>query len=186
MTDNVSLVSGAATRYASALFDLASDEKAVEKTEAEVGRLETLLSESADLMRLVKSPVYGAEEQVRALDAVLGKAKIGGLVANFVKLVATNRRLFALPGMLKTFRALAAASRGEASADVTSATPLSDANLTALKKALKETTGKDVKISPTVDPSLIGGLIVKVGSRMIDTSLRTKLNSLNHSMKEVG
>jgi F-type H+-transporting ATPase subunit delta len=137
-------------------------------------------------MRLVKSPVYGAEDQVRALDAVLGKAKIGGLVANFVKLVASNRRLFALPGMLKTFRALAAASRGEAAADVTSATPLSDANLDALKKALKASTGKDVKINPTVDPKLIGGLIVKVGSRMIDTSLRTKLNSLNHSMKEVG
>lgn len=186
MTDNVSLVSGAAKRYATALFELANDEKAVEKTEADISRLETLLNDSADLMRLVKSPVYGADEQVRALDAVLGKAEIGGLVANFVKLVATNRRLFALPGMLKNFHALAAASRGEANADVVSASPLSDANIDALKAALKGVTGKDVKINATVDPSLIGGLVVKVGSRMIDTSLRTKLNSLNHSMKEVG
>ena len=186
MTDNVSHVSGAATRYASALFDLANDEKAIEGTEADISRLETLLDESADLMRLVKSPVFGSEDQVRAMDAVLKKAKIGGLVANFVRLAATNRRLFALPDMLRTFHALAAADRGEATADVVSAAPLSDANLGALKKALAASTGKDVKINPTVDPSLIGGLIVKVGSRMIDTSLRTKLNHLNHSMKEVG
>lgn len=186
MTDNVSLVSGAATRYASALYELAADDKAVDKVEADIGRLETLLNESADLMRLVKSPVYGTDDQARALGAVLDKAKIGGLVANFVRLVATNRRLFALPEMLRAFHALAAAGRGEITADVVSATPLSDDNLVALKDALKASTGKDVQINPTVDPALIGGLIVKVGSRMIDTSLRTKLNSLKLSMKEVG
>ncbi|AXS39049.1 F0F1 ATP synthase subunit delta [Breoghania sp. L-A4] len=186
MTDNVSQVSGVATRYASALFDLAREEKAVEATEADISRLEAMLNESSDLMRLVRSPVFGTDDQVGAMKAVLGKAGIGGLVANFVFLVADNRRLFALPSMLASFHALAAADRGEVTADVVSAQPLSDANLAALKKALKASTGKDVKINPTVDPALIGGLVVKVGSRMIDTSLRTKLNSLNHSMKEVG
>ncbi|WP_321500109.1 F0F1 ATP synthase subunit delta [Breoghania sp.] len=186
MTDNQSHVSGVARRYASALFDLAKDQKAVEATEAEIVALETLLSDSEDLMRLVKSPAFSAEEQIRAMGAVLEKAKIGGLTANFVKLVAHNRRLFALPDMLRGFHELAAAARGEVTADVVSAAELGDASVDALKAALKKAMGKDVKINATVDPALIGGLIVKVGSRMIDTSLRTRLNSLKIAMKEVG
>lgn len=186
MTDNQSLVSGVAKRYASALFDLAQEQKAVEATESDIATLEQLLSDSEDLMRLVKSPAFSAEEQIGAMSAVLDKAGIGGLTANFVKLVVSNRRLFALPDMLRGFHELAAAARGEVTADVVSAAELGDANVTALKAALKKAVGKDVKIHATVDPSLIGGLIVKVGSRMIDTSLRTRLNSLKIAMKEVG
>ncbi len=158
----------------------------MEATEAEIVALENLLSDSEDLMRLVRSPAFSAEEQIRAMGAVLAKAKIGGLTANFVKLVASNRRLFVLPDMLRGFHELAAAARGEVTADVVSATELGDASVDALKAALKKAMGKDVKINATVDPALIGGLIVKVGSRMIDTSLRTRLNSLKIAMKEVG
>lgn len=158
----------------------------MEATEADIVRLEKILGDSADLMRLVKSPAFSAEEQIGAMAAVLDKAGIGGLTANFVKLVATNRRLFALPDMLRGFHELAAAARGEVTADVVTAAELSDADVDALKASLKKAMGKDVKIHATVDPSLIGGLIVKVGSRMIDTSLRTRLNSLKIAMKEVG
>lgn len=186
MTDNHSFVSGVAKRYASALYDLAEEQKAVEATEAEIANLEKLLDDSEDLMRLVKSPSFSAEEQIGAMSAVLEKAGIGGLTANFVKLVASNRRLFALPDMLRGFHELAAVARGEVTADVVSAAELGDANVDALKAALKKAVGKDVKINAAVDPSLIGGLIVKVGSRMIDTSLRTRLNSLKIAMKEVG
>ncbi|MDJ0931107.1 F0F1 ATP synthase subunit delta [Breoghania sp.] len=186
MTDNHSLVSGVAKRYASALFDLAEEQKAVKATEADIAAVEKLLGESEDLMRLVESPSFSAEEQIGAMGAVLEKAGIGGLTANFVKLVASNGRLFTLPDMFRGFHELAAASRGEVTASVVSAAELSDANVDALKAVLKKAVGKNVKINATVDPSLIGGLIVKVGSRMIDTSLRTRLNSLKIAMKEVG
>jgi F-type H+-transporting ATPase subunit delta len=117
---------------------------------------------------------------------VLDKAGIGGLVGNFVKVAASNRRLFAVPEMIGAFRRLAAKRRGEVSAEVTSAEPLSDKHLADLKAALKASLGKDVTLEQKVDPSLIGGLIIKVGSRMIDGSLKTKLNSLKLAMKEVG
>ncbi|PTW62983.1 ATP synthase F1 subcomplex delta subunit [Breoghania corrubedonensis] len=186
MTDNLSHVSGVAKRYASALFELAEEQKVVEPTEVDIAALEKLLGESADLVRLVRSPTFSSDEQIGAMSAVLKKAEIGGLTANFVKLVASNRRLFALPDMLRGFHELAAAARGEVTADIVSAAKLDEANVAALKAALNKATGKDVKINATVDPELIGGLIVKVGSRMIDTSLRTRLNSLKIAMKEVG
>lgn len=145
-----------------------------------------LLQDSADLRRLVESPVFSADEQLKALTAVLDKAGVTGLAANFLKLAAKNRRLFAVPGMIAAFRVGLARRRGEVPADVVSAAPLSDAQLSALADALNATTGKKVVISSKVDPSLIGGLVVKVGSRMIDTSLKTKLNSLKFAMKEVG
>lgn len=145
-----------------------------------------LLQDSADLRRLVESPVFSADEQLKALTAVLDKAGVTGLAANFLKLAAKNRRLFAVPGMIAAFRAGLARRRGEVPADVVSAAPLSEAQLSALADALNASTGKKVVISPKVDPSLIGGLVVKVGSRMIDTSLKTKLNSLKFAMKEVG
>lgn len=145
-----------------------------------------LLQDSADLRRLVESPVFSADEQLKALTAVLDKAGVTGLAANFLKLAAKNRRLFAVPGMIAAFRAGLARRRGEVPADVVSAAPLSEAQLSALAEALNASTGKKVVISPKVDPSLIGGLVVKVGSRMIDTSLKTKLNSLKFAMKEVG
>jgi len=179
-------VSQVAQRYALSLFELASDQKAVAKVEADLSSFEKMLASSADLDRLIKSPVFSADDQFKAISAIVDKAKIGGLVGNFVRIVAKNRRLFALPGMIVAFRRIAAEARGEVAADVTSAHALSAAQLTELKAALKGIAGKDVAISVTVDPALLGGLIVKVGSRQIDTSLQTKLNSLKLALKEVG
>ena len=186
VTDNVSLVSGVAQRYASALLDLAEGDGVTADVERDLTAFEGMLSESEDLVRLVKSPAFSAEEQLAALAALLDKAGIKGLAANFVKLAARNRRLFVLPDMIKSFRALLAEKRGEETAEVVSATALSDEHVAALKEALSASTGKSVNIAAKVDPALIGGLVVKVGSRMIDTSLRTKLNSLKFVMKEVG
>lgn len=186
MADSTVQVSGVAERYANALFELALDAKSLPAVEKDLDRVGDLLTESADLSRLVRSPVFSADEQSRAMGAVLDKAGIGGLVGNLVKVAAGNRRLFAVPGIIAAFRRLAAKHRGEVAAEVTSAEPLSDAHIAALRQALKGTLGKDVALDARVDPSLIGGLIVKVGSRMIDGSLRTKLNSLKLAMKEVG
>ncbi len=186
VTDNVSLISGVALRYASALLELAEEQNAVAEVEAALDRFDALIKESSDLDRLIKSPVFSADAQTKALTPILEKAGISGLTANFVKLVAKNRRLFAIPGMISAFRSLLAAKRGEVTAEVTSATELSADHTSALREALNASTGKDVNVVVKVDPSIIGGLIVKVGSRMIDTSLRTKLNSLKFAMKEVG
>jgi F-type H+-transporting ATPase subunit delta len=175
-----------AGRYATALFDLAAETNVLASVEADLGRFADLIDESADLKRLVKSPVFAADLQERAVGAVLDKAEIGALVGNFIRVVAANRRLFVLPDIIAAFRKLAADHRGEVAAEVVSAEPLSDRHVAALKQALKASTGKDVALDARVDPALIGGLIVKVGSRMIDGSLRTKLNSLKFAMKEVG
>ncbi len=180
------IVSGVAGRYATALFELGLEEKALEQIEADLNRFGEALDAVEDLARLVKSPVFSAEEQGRALAAILDELKIEGLTKNFLLLVSKNRRLFATPDMIRAFRAMLAAQRGETSATVTAASKLTEAQITALKQALKAALGKDVMLDQRVDPSLIGGLMVKVGSRMIDTSLRTKLNSLKHAMKEVG
>lgn len=154
--------------------------------EKDLVALQAMLDESADLKRLADSPAFTAEDQGKALAAVLTKAKIKGLTAQFIGVVAQNRRLFALPGMIKAFRALAADKRGEIAAQVTSAVALTDAQRTELSKTLKSKLGSDVALEETVDPSIIGGLVVKVGSRMIDTSLKTKLNALKYAMKEAG
>jgi F-type H+-transporting ATPase subunit delta len=183
---STSSVSGVAERYANALFELALDEKMLPAVEKDLDRLAALISENPDLGRLVRSPVFSANEQSRAIASVLDKAEIGGLVANLVKVTAANRRLFAVPDMITAFKRLAAKHRGEVAAEVTSAEPLSEKHVADLKSALKTSLGKDVALVSHVDPSLIGGLIVKVGSRMIDGSLRTKLNSLKLAMKEVG
>jgi F-type H+-transporting ATPase subunit delta len=145
-----------------------------------------MLNDSADLKRLVRSPVFAADTQSKALSAVLDKAAITGISANFLKVLTANRRLFAVSDVIRAFRALVARFKGEASADVTVAEPLSDKNLDALKTALKAVSGKDVTLHVKVDPSIIGGLVVKLGSRMVDSSLRTKLNSIKHAMKEAG
>lgn len=176
--------SGVAHRYASALFDLAEEANALQSVEEDVNALRTMLDNSADLRRLMASPVFGAQEQVRALSAVMDRAEITGLVANFMKLVARNRRLFAAPDMLKTFTEIVARHRGERIAVVTSAEPLSDVQTEALKHALAEKAGGTVKLETHVDPSLIGGLIVRLGSQMIDTSVRTRLEGLRLAMKE--
>lgn len=173
-----------AGRYATALFELARDEKSVDAVKADLDAFDSLLSESTDLNRLVRSPVFGADEQRRALSAVLDKAGIKGLAANFLLLVASNRRLFAAHDMIRGFRTLVAKHKGEVTAQVTVADKLNDARLNEIKAALKSVTGKDVQVDVQVDPAIIGGLIVKVGSRMVDSSLRTKLNSIKIAMKE--
>ncbi len=179
-------VSGVSGRYATALFELARDEKSIDAVKADLDRFDGLLNDIADLKRLVRSPVFSADAQSRALTAVLDKAGITGISANFLKVLTANRRLFAVADVIRAFRALVAKFRGEASADVTVAETLSDKNLDALKSALNSVTGKDVTLNVKVDPSIIGGLVVKLGSRMVDSSLRTKLNSIKHAMKEAG
>lgn len=180
------IVSGMAGRYAVALFELAVEQNAIDSVAADLGRFNGLVEESADLKRLVRSPVFSSDEQTKAVTSVLDRAGIGGLAANFIKLAAHNRRLFAVGDMIRGYTALVAKSRDQATADVTAAQPLSDDNLNILKDSLKASTGKDIALNVKVDPSLIGGLIVKIGSRMIDASLKTKLQSIKIAMKEVG
>ena len=188
MAEQGSLTSGVADRYASALFELALSENALETVERDVAAVGAMFEESEDFRRLARSPVFSAEEQTQALRALFDKAGIGGLTRNFFLLVARNRRLFVAPQMVKAFAQLAARHRGEVVAEVTSAEPLSDAHLAALRQALGGDGGgggeKNIRLETKVDPGLIGGLIVKLGSRMIDTSLRTKLYGLRSAMKE--
>jgi F-type H+-transporting ATPase subunit delta len=179
------IVSGMAGRYAIALFELALEGNAVEVVMVDLDRFDALISESADLTRLVRSPVFTAEEQVKALKAVLDAAGIGGLAGQFLLVVASNRRLFAVRDMIRDYRKLVARHKGEVSAEVTLAAEPKEAHLAAIKDALKAVTRKDVQIDVKVDPAIIGGLVVKLGSRMVDSSLRTKLNALKHAMKEV-
>jgi F-type H+-transporting ATPase subunit delta len=179
-------VSGVSGRYATALFELARDEKSIDAVRADLDRFEAMLADSADLKRLVRSPVFSADSQSKALAAVLNQAGISGIAANFLKVLTANRRLFVVSDVIRAFRALVARFKGEATADVTVAEALSDKNLDALKTALKSVTGKDVALNVKIDPSIIGGLVVKLGSRMVDSSLRTKLNSIKHAMKEAG
>jgi F-type H+-transporting ATPase subunit delta len=177
-------VSGVAGRYATALFDLARDANSIDAVQADLQRFDDLIAESADLARLVRSPVFSADEQLSALSAVLERAGIGGLAAQFIKLVTKNRRLFAVADMVRGFRNLVAQHRGEVTAEVTVAEDIRDDHVAALRNALKAVSGKDVDLKIKVDPAIIGGLVVKLGSRMVDSSLRTKLNSIKHAMKE--
>ena len=179
-------VSGVSGRYATALFELAREEKSIDAVKADLDKFEAMLNESADLKRLVRSPVFSADAQAKALNAVLDKAEISGISARFLRVLTANRRLFVVSDVIRAFRALVARFKGEATADVTVAETLSEKNLDALKTALKSVTGKDVALNVKVDPSIIGGLVVKLGSRMVDSSLRTKLNSIKHAMKEAG
>ena len=179
-------VFGVSGRYATALFELARDEKSIDAVKADLDKFAALLAESEDLKRLVRSPVFAAEAQLKALSAVLDRAGISGISANFLNVLTANRRLFAVADVVRAFNALVAKFKGEASADVTVAEALSDKNLDALQSALKSVTGKDVTLNVKVDPSIIGGLVLKLGSRMVDSSLRTKLNSIKHAMKEAG
>jgi len=179
------IVSGMAGRYASALFELALEEKAVDAVKKDLEQFDALIEESTDLNRLVRSPVFGVDEQLKALSAILDKAGISGIAANFLRVVTTNRRLFAVRNIIRGYRALVARHKGEVSAHVTVAETLSDSNLDALKSALKSVTGgKDIDLDIKIEPAIIGGLVVKVGSRMIDSSLRTKLNAIKFAMKE--
>ena len=185
MTAQTQSVTGMPGRYATALFELADEAGALAQVEADFDSFDRMLDDSPDLWRLVRSPVYSADQQVRALGAVLESAGAATLTANFLKLVARNRRLFAVRDMIAAFRKLVAAARGEVLAEVTSAHELNEAQVQALKAELMAG-AKDVKLTRRVDPAILGGLIVKLGSRMIDNSLRTKLQSLKAAMKGTG
>jgi len=174
-----------AGRYAIALFDLALEEDRTEEVEAALDRIDALLSESPDFLRLVRSPIFSADEQARAVAAIASHVEISGLTANFLQLLVKNRRLFALRDITAGFRRLLADHRGEVTAEVVSAIPLTPAQADELTATLKAKTGKDIDLKMTVDPAILGGLIVKIGSRMVDTSIRTKLNALKFAMKEV-
>src|SRR5690554_159214 len=181
-----SVLTQIARPYASALFDLAESENQLASVETSLSDVSRLIGESADFARFLRSPVITGDEKAHALDALLAKATTNGLVANFLKLVARNGRLFALDAIIVAFRELAATARGEVTADVTSAAPLGADQVKALGETLKARIGKTVTLNQFVDPSLIGGLQVKVGSQMIDSSLKTKLAAMKIAMKEVG
>ncbi len=178
------IVGGMAGRYASALFELARETSAIDAVAADLDALAALIAQSPDLARLVRSPVLGAEDQLRALSVLLERMGITGLAANFVKLITANRRLFALPDMIRAYKALVAREKGEVTAEVTVAENLAEKHVAALTEALRSVTGKAVELKVQVNPAIVGGLIVKLGSRMVDASLRTKLQSLRHAMKE--
>jgi F-type H+-transporting ATPase subunit delta len=179
------IISGMAGRYAGALFELAREDKAIDQVKKDLETFDELISGSLDLARLVRSPVFGVDDQMKAISAILAKAKIKGLAANFLHVITANRRLFALRQIIRGYRALVARHKGEVSAQITVAEKLSDKHLTALKSALKSVTGgKDFDLDVKIDPAIIGGLVVKVGSRMVDSSLRTKLNAIKFAMKE--
>jgi len=187
LAEDKTLVSGVSGRYASALFSLAHDERQTDAVAQSLDRVDAMVAGSPDLERLVRSPVFSAADQVKALDAILSMEGIAGIAANFVRLVAKKRRLFFLRQMIADYRKLYDASRGVTRAQVTSASALADAHLASLKDQLKAASGgRDVQLDVKVDPSIIGGLIVKLGSRMVDGSLRTKLNAIRLAMKEVG
>lgn len=172
--------------YASALYDLAADAKAVPATEKSLDSVAKLFDTSDDFARFLRSPVLSADVKANAVDAILAKAKTPKLVSNFIKLVAKNGRLFALPAIIARFKALSANERNEVNAEVTSAVKLTAAQLKTLSDTLKKKIGKTVTLQTHVDASLIGGLQVKVGSQMIDSSLKTKLTAMKIAMKEVG
>ena len=173
-----------AGRYATALFELALESKAVDQVKSDLASFDAMVASSPDLTRLVRSPVFSSEDQAKALSAILDKAGIKGIAANFLRVVAANRRLFAVREIIRGFNALVARHKGEVTAEVTVAEQLNDARMNDIREALKQVTGKDVQVDVTVDPSIIGGLKVKLGSRMVDASLRTKLNSIKFAMKE--
>ncbi|WP_245512772.1 F0F1 ATP synthase subunit delta [Enterovirga rhinocerotis] len=177
-------VSGVAGRYASALFELAREERAIDTVGRDLDRFSALIDGSDDLQRLIKSPVFSADEQEKAIGSILDKAGIGGIAGSLIRLVAQKRRLFVLPGIMRDFRALVAHSKGIVPAEVRLAEAPSSKVLDDIKAAVREMAGSDVDLNVKIDPSLIGGLVVKVGSRMVDASLKTKLNAIRVAMKE--
>ncbi|ACB93877.1 F0F1 ATP synthase subunit delta [Beijerinckia indica] len=181
------IVTGMAGRYAQALFSLAKESGTIDQVASDLQRLREIYRESEDLQRFIGSPAFSSEIQVKVLNALLNKVEITGLAANFIKLVAFKRRLFGLPKMIDDFNHLRDVEYGIVRATVTSAAPLKDEQLETLKGVLAaQGGGKSVEIAAKVDPALIGGLIVQLGSRMVDGSLKTKLNAIRTRMKEVG
>jgi F-type H+-transporting ATPase subunit delta len=178
-------MSGVAGRYAVALFELASASGETDAVSGALKRFAALVEESDDLKRLVGSPVFTPEQQQAAVGAVLDRAGIGGITGNFIRLVAQKRRLFALPAMTRAYEALLAERKGIVPAELTVAEPMPESMLSELKSALRKAEGKEVSLSVKINPDIIGGMVVKLGHRMIDASLKTKLNALRVAMREV-
>lgn len=186
MSSGTTGATGLAGRYASALFDLAEQEKALDDVSGDLDTLGAMIADSPDLERLIRSPVISRADQGRAIEAILEAAGAGALSRRFVGVVAENGRLFALPGMIAAYKSILAARRGEATAEVTSAVALTDGQLKKITQALKAAVGTKVAVEAKVDPGLLGGLVVRVGSRMVDSSLRTKLQHLRLAMRGAG
>ena len=174
---------GLAARYATAIFDLALGDNALDKVSTDFAALKALINEVPDLARLVRAPVFSREEQARGLNAVLHRMEAAPLTRKFILMLASKRRLFALTDIIAAYQTLVAKQRGEVDAQVTSARTLNDAEIADLKRILKDRLGREPRLETKVDPTLLGGLVVKVGSRMIDTSLRTKLNGIRAAMR---
>ena len=172
-----------AGRYAVALFDLASEAGNVSSVESDLEKLGSALGESADLAALIKNPEVSRADLGKAMGALAGLLGLDKLTSNFLGVLAQNRRLAELPAMIRAFAAIAAAQRGEVTAEVASAHPLSEDQVASLQEKLKAREGRTVKIRTSVDPDLLGGLVVTIGSKRIDSSIRTRLNSLAHAMK---
>jgi len=170
-------------RYAGALFELANEQDQLSEVEKDLAKFQEIMETSDDFKRMVKSPVFSAHDQQKAITAILKTAGIGPLTSNFFALIAKNRRLYAASDIIKAFKVLSADARGEVTAQVTSAVPLSQPQVKNLKETLKSALGKDVDLDSHVDPAILGGLIVKFGSRMIDSSLKTKLDSMKMGLK---
>ncbi|MFD0911679.1 MULTISPECIES: F0F1 ATP synthase subunit delta [Ruegeria] len=186
MSEPASISTGIAKRYATAIFEIAKENKDLAGLETGINDLSAALSESADLREVISSPLISRADQQAAITAVADKMGLHPIMRNTLALMAQKRRLFVLPQLIKVLREMLADERGEVTAEVASAKALTKTQLEKLSKTLSERVGKDVTINATVDESLIGGLVVKVGSQMIDSSIRSKLNSLQNAMKEVG
>lgn len=186
MAESVSISTGIAARYAAALFELAKEGKALASLEADTTALGAAFAASPELLGMISSPVIGRDEQAGAMAAIATKMGLSDLTSNTIALMASKRRLFVLPQLVADLHARIANEKGEVTAEVTSATKLSAAQAKKLAETLKAKVGKTVKLNATVDESLIGGLIVKLGSTMIDTSVKAKLAALQNAMKEVG
>jgi F-type H+-transporting ATPase subunit delta len=186
VSETASISTGIAARYATAMFELASEGKALAALEFDIDALDTALGDSADLRDLIHSPIYGRDETAAAIGGVADKMALNPITANTLRLMASKRRLFVLPALLSELREKIADHKGEVTAEVTSAKALTKTQMDKLAKTLKASVGKSVNLKATVDEGIIGGLVVKVGSKMIDTSIRSKLNALQNTMKEVG
>ncbi|MDX2145371.1 MAG: F0F1 ATP synthase subunit delta [Rhodospirillaceae bacterium] len=177
---------GLAARYAAALYDLADEHGALDAVAGDLKSLQTMIDGSDDFRRFLKSPVLSRADQSKAIKALGEKAQLSPLTQKFLGLTAANRRLFALSGIIAAFLALLATRRGEVTAEVTSAVALSDAQTSAITAALKQTVGRTISLTSKIDASILGGLIVRVGSRMVDSSIKSKLQRLKLVMKGVG
>ncbi|GJL98502.1 MAG: ATP synthase subunit delta [Methyloligella sp.] len=186
MAGETSIVAGMAGRYATALFELARENNQLDQVSGDLNKFKAMLEESTDLQRLVESPVFSAETQEQAIAALLKKADFGPITEKFFSVVTGNRRLDAITNIIRDFGKLLSDHRGEVTAEATSASELNEEQQTKLRAALKDIAGQDIELITKVDPAILGGLIVKIGSRQIDDSLRTKLNNMKTRMKEVG